>query len=261
MMNIRFSHGALILIVGSLHHEIMERESEKERARESIDATVKAEMIIQFIDKKLEGNESTLALKLLERLRSRYKDRKNNQLVSLVKFYKDPDSLTKSSNNEDSYKMVSKPTIVKMSKALHRRLRFDRAETDELSSTANEQSKSNPRDSSEGADTRSNTEDSSIPLAKELSSLLTQSNRSQQDGLSDTFTKEISLFMTGGAVKKTQALKELSRSLLTVPPTSVEAERTFSASGLFLTKLRCRLSDASLDMLIFLKLYFSCTKS
>ena len=155
--------------------------------------------------------------------------------------------------------MVSKPTIVKMSKALHRRLRFDRAETDELSSTANEQS--NPSDSSEGADTRSNTEDSSIPLAKELSSLLTQSNRSQQDGLSDTFTKEISLFMTGGAEKKTQALKELSRSLLTVPPTSVEAERTFSASGLFLTKLRCRLSDASLDMLIFLKFYFSCTKS
>ena len=235
------------------------RESEKERARESIDATVKAEMIIQFIDKKLEGNESTLALKLLERLRSRYKDRKNNQLVSLVKFYKDPDSLTKSSNNEDSYRMVSKPTIVKMSKALHRRLRFDRAETDELSSTANEQS--NPSDSSEGADTRSNTEDSSIPLAKELSSLLTQSNRSQQDGLSDTFTKEISLFITGGAEKKTQALKELSRSLLTVPPTSVEAERTFSASGLFLTKLRCRLSDASLDMLIFLKFYFSCKKS
>ena len=235
------------------------RESEKERARESIDATVKAEMIIQFIDKKLEGNESTLVLKLLERLRSRYKDRKNNQLVSLVKFYEDPDSLTKSSNNEDSYKMVSKPTIVKMSKALHRRLRFDRAETDELSSTANEQS--NPSDSSEGADTRSNTEDSSIPLAKELSSLLTQSNRSQQDGLSDTFTKEISLFMTGGAEKKTQALKELSRSLLTVPPTSVEAERTFSASGLFLTKLRCRLSDASLDMLIFLKFYFSCKKS
>ena len=68
MMNIRFSHGALILIVGSLHHEIMERErereSEKERARESIGATVKAEIIIQFIDKKLEGNESTLALKL-----------------------------------------------------------------------------------------------------------------------------------------------------------------------------------------------------
>ena len=155
--------------------------------------------------------------------------------------------------------MVSKPTIVKMSKALHRRLRFDRAETYELPSTADEQS--NPSDSSEGADTRSNTEDSSIPLAKELSSLLTQSNRSQQDGLSDTFTKEISLFMTGGAEKKTQALKELSRSLLTVPPTSVEAERTFSASGLFLTKLRCRLSDASLDMLIFLKFYFSCTKS
>ena len=33
---------------------------------------------------------------------------------------------------------------------------------------------------------------------------------------------------------------------LTIPPTSVESEKTFSASGLFLTKLRCRLSDTSL---------------
>ena len=34
MMNIRFSHGALILIVGSRHHEIMEREKENETERE-----------------------------------------------------------------------------------------------------------------------------------------------------------------------------------------------------------------------------------
>ena len=99
------------------------------------------------------------------------------------------ESLAESSNNEDTYSMVSKPPIVKMSKALHRRRRFDRVETDELPSTANEQS--NPSDSSEGADTRSNTEDSSIPLAKELSSLLTQSNRSQQDGLSDSSPKNL----------------------------------------------------------------------
>ena len=37
---------------------------------------------------------------------------------------------------------------------------------------------------------------------------------------------------------------------------SVEAEWVFSASGLYLTKLRCRLSDNSIDMLVFLKFYF-----
>ena len=39
--------------------------------------------------------------------------------------------------------------------------------------------------------------------------------------------------------------------LLTVPPTSVEAERAFSAAGLFVTKLRSRLGDQSIDTLFF----------
>ena len=38
-----------------------------------------------------------------------------------------------------------------------------------------------------------------------------------------------------------------------IPPTSVEAERVFSASGLILTKIRSRLNDSSIDMLVFLK--------
>ena len=33
----------------------------------------------------------------------------------------------------------------------------------------------------------------------------------------------------------------------------MESERVFSASGLFLSKLRCNLNDSSLDMLIFFK--------
>ena len=37
----------------------------------------------------------------------------------------------------------------------------------------------------------------------------------------------------------------------------MESERVFSASGLFLSKLRCNLNDSSLDMLIFLKFYFA----
>ena len=44
---------------------------------------------------------------------------------------------------------------------------------------------------------------------------------------------DFSLVHSGGVKTKTKALHDLSRSLLTIPPTSVEAERTFSASGLF----------------------------
>ena len=42
----------------------------------------------------------------------------------------------------------------------------------------------------------------------------------------------------------------------TTPPTSVEAERSFSAAGLFITKLRTRLNNRSVDALCFLRAYY-----
>ena len=44
---------------------------------------------------------------------------------------------------------------------------------------------------------------------------------------------------------------------VTIPPTSAEVERVLSASGLFLIKLRFKLSDHTIDMLVFLKFYFA----
>ena len=46
--------------------------------------------------------------------------------------------------------------------------------------------------------------------------------------------------------------EKLYNALLIVPPTSVEAERAFSACGLFVTKFRSQLSDESIDKLCFL---------
>ena len=57
--------------------------------------------------------------------------------------------------------------------------------------------------------------------------------------------------------KQTAELQLLHKALRVVPPTSVEAERVFSAGGLFLTKLRSSMSDSTLDKLIFLKLFFA----
>ena len=46
--------------------------------------------------------------------------------------------------------------------------------------------------------------------------------------------------------KRPIKLELLFNVLLSIPPTSVEAERAFSAAGLLVTKLRSRLSDESL---------------
>ena len=44
--------------------------------------------------------------------------------------------------------------------------------------------------------------------------------------------------------------------LMSIPPTSVESERAFSAAGLLCTKIRSSLSDKTFDSLTFLRAYF-----
>ena len=56
-------------------------------------------------------------------------------------------------------------------------------------------------------------------------------------------------------------LGRLEKALSTIQPTSVEAERAFSVAGRFLTKLRTRMLDSTLDGLVFLNHAFKATKA
>ena len=55
-----------------------------------------------------------------------------------------------------------------------------------------------------------------------------------------------------------KVLKSLKFYLNSLPPSSVEADRCFSAAGLFISKLRSSLSDKILDSLCFARSYFVC---
>ena len=93
------------------------------------------------------------------------------------------------------------------------------------------------------------------PMAKQLSDFLKQLSSGKCTEVQDTFSREIGLFIAGK--KQTTQLQLLHKALQTVPPTSVDAERVFSAGGLFLSKLRKYKSDKTLDKLIFFKSFFA----
>ena len=59
--------------------------------------------------------------------------------------------------------------------------------------------------------------------------------------------KECEVFEASG--RRPANIQHLSEVLLTIQPTSVKAERAFSACGLFVIKLRSRLHDSTVDML------------
>ena len=56
--------------------------------------------------------------------------------------------------------------------------------------------------------------------------------------------------------KRPENLENLYRSFLTIRPTSVEAERAFSAMGLFATKIGNRLNNDTLNAIIVLRQFY-----
>ena len=52
------------------------------------------------------------------------------------------------------------------------------------------------------------------------------------------------------------SLRKLFEALKTIPPSSIESERTFSVTGFYITKFRCSLGDQSINALVFLKHIF-----
>ena len=63
--------------------------------------------------------------------------------------------------------------------------------------------------------------------------------------------KECEVFEASG--RRPANLQHLYEALLTIQPTSEEAERAFSAYGLFVTKLRSRLHNSTVDALCFIR--------
>ena len=66
--------------------------------------------------------------------------------------------------------------------------------------------------------------------------------------------REITIFDDEGI--RGHYLDLVYKSLLTIPPTSVEAERAFSAARLLCMKIRTRPSDKSINTLCQLRAYF-----
>lgn len=71
--------------------------------------------------------------------------------------------------------------------------------------------------------------------------------------LMSTLRKEMALFESVG--KRGHHLDLAYQYLMSIPPTSVESERAFSAAGCIGTKIRSRLGDATLDALLFLRFF------
>ena len=92
-----------------------------------------------------------------------------------------------------------------------------------------------------------------VQLQQEIDACMKIPDAEEKTGndLQKIIAKEFALFEATKVRPKN--LQCLYLALGTIPPTSVEAERAFSVCGTFVTKVRNRLSDKSINALCFLK--------
>ena len=201
------------------------------------------ERIYDFVFKTLSNFNSAYSASLKSHLEVRIKDRSNACLVHLLEYLHDPDFLMK--NKFDIFgEYGNKNKIYTLAATLMQNLfgvlECGSGEESQFTSLA---STSVCRNSSRAS------------LKKELVRAITSASipatrPSINPNLNRRMVqKECEVFEASGI--RLANLQTLYEALLTIQPTSVEAERSFSACGLFVTKLRSRLHDSTIDALCF----------
>lgn len=197
-----------------------------------------ADAVLSTLCQKTTTFTNTIGKQINEALQIRINERRDKRLYTLIKYLKNPDIF---SSNDHFFPHATKKSTLLYAENLHNRLfRQNNNETDSSDDNINhieeelviEQSfEDKLRDAIQHADKVG-------PIKKDQNFL----------------KKEFNLYEASG--KKTENLQNLLNALMTIRPTSVECERVFSATGIFVNKIRNRLSDESINVLSVLKSYY-----
>ena len=199
---------------------------------------LRADKVITFTLNKMDEKTSPAGLKMASLLRKRFAERRNEEIAGLFRL------LSSANPVQLPLDYPSKTELQKKARDLYMRLFWSPPESRVAEEEREDQEQPNPKRSK----------------LEELQSFL-QENEEPATAAEPSFSspaeilaeikREMIIFEN--TKKRPALLDTIFRALKTIPPTSVEAERAFSAAGLFLTKIRSRLSDAAIDNCCFLR--------
>ena len=206
---------------------------------------VVSEKIIKFVMMKLQKNKSSIGKKLYEAFRKRVGQRRNTYLIHLMEYLKNP-SFVKNTHDHMGER-IRKKDILRLAMEFAERL-FPVTEQEERTSPP----LPSPPTSTAFTPSTAKNELYSFLATNEL---VDENESHHSSGSSRVMTQAMRLYETSG--ERPPLLEKLYQAIATIKPTSVEAERAFSALGYFCTKQRNRLGPKTLDVLIFLRHYYS----
>lgn len=219
-----------------------------------------ADAALKFLIKQLSSKNSALAKKMKTCLVDRIKQRRSDNLTGVLNYLQNPrkDDENLSLSELEWHDLFPVPTQVLVRKQIQsivKRLNSrDDTEEEEMSG------------SQTVVELRPGTSQPQLTLKEKLQLEIDKSMKSphpevrvqNESGLANSIRREMSLFENGGV--RGYHLETAYKYLMSIPPTSVEPERAFSAAAYVGNKLRSRLGSQTLDALIFLRFYFRNSK-
>ena len=199
-----------------------------------------SEKVIASVLKKLGELQSSISKNLIERFSARVNERRNDKLMHLFEYLKKSSYIDQPEDHLGH--KIRRPKITAMATRLLQRL-LATNESDEVDSN---------KEHEVTIDTDQETQ-TQMTLAQELRSFVVDDkNEERCNNVSfQVVKKEMRLYEVTNT--KPKNLEKLYAALKIIKPTSVEAERAFSALASFVSKIRNRLNDNTIDALLFLR--------
>ncbi|GFS89091.1 uncharacterized protein TNCV_1258471 [Trichonephila clavipes] len=206
-----------------------------------------AESVFFFVIGELNEQNSEFAKNMKYSLIQRINERRNVNLIGLMQYLNFGRKYEAAAITGDISRLPGKNCLVRQAQMIGRRLFCEEEESISNSSHSEEESieilKEKPL-----------TLDEKLEKAIYSKTKVLYCSTKKSTSFNKIMKQEMQLF--DSTENPSSNIIKLCDALKTIPPTSVEAERAFSAAGLFITKLRTRLSDKSINCLCFLKSYF-----
>lgn len=211
---------------------------------------ITADTTFRFILEKLKNQDTALSAELSQALRVRVKERRT-EVTGMLAYLQNPKKYDQELKTPDhTFTMPNKNKIRQEMKNVLCRVIKDDVENVELVEVV------------AAADDSQNSLQNNLTLQEELEMQIKQDNedytkqtgtRKEKD-FEKVLKKEMTAYKTDGV--KGKYLTLMHDYLLTLKPTSVEAERAFSAAGYICSSIRSRLGDNTIDAICFLRSFF-----
>lgn len=208
-----------------------------------------ADVALHFMLEQLTSQGTNIALELCEALIDRIKERRF-EYADLYASLFNPSVKTSITNNFGIFFKTSRSALIIQAEEMLKRLNTEETVKDAINELSSNVEESVDDDDSDNLTIKEKFERRLL----QLKAAAPVSTNSMMPGFQKTMRNEFTYLETEGIRGK--YLTMLFEALSTVRPTSVDAERAFSVSGNFATKIRSRMGDNTLNMLCVLKSYF-----